>query len=146
MAVPGVVQAGHRVASGQAEDGLYPQGSIVMQTPFFLARGLDLRPFHPATLNISIAPRSFVLRAPALTFRQVAWTALHPPEDFSFSRCRVHFEGHGYSAWIYYPHPETKARHFQAPVVLEIIAPFIQGLGYGCRVVVEVQPDEVDIV
>jgi hypothetical protein len=74
------------------------------------------------------------MRQPQFTFRQVAWTTLHPPEDFSFSRCRVIVDGVGYEGWVYYPHPETKRAHFQSPSVVEVIAPFIADLAYGDRV------------
>ena len=35
-------------------DSPYPDGSIPLQMPHFAARGLDLLPYYPATLNISI--------------------------------------------------------------------------------------------
>jgi hypothetical protein len=61
----------------------------------------------------------------------VAWTDLHPPETFSFSGCRVLFRGLEYDGWVYYPHPETKLRHFQNLSLLEVIALPIPGIGYG---------------
>jgi hypothetical protein len=62
---------------------------------------------------------------PALTFPLVEWTDLHPPETFSFSPCSVEFEGQEYQAYVYYPHPETKERHFQEPTMIEVLAPRI---------------------
>ncbi|MBP0012578.1 MAG: hypothetical protein J7545_14050 [Roseofilum sp. SBFL] len=63
---------------------------------------------------------------PEFTFRSVNWTEHTLPEDFSFSRCRVSFQEQKYDSLIYYPHPETKIRHFQNPSILEILAPLIQ--------------------
>ena len=131
IAVSGVIVRGHGVASGTSADSPYPRGSIERQTPFFRERGLDLGPFYPGTLNISIAPRRFRMVRPGITFRQVAWTSLVPPEDFSFSACRIIFQGVDYKGLVYYPHPETKIQHHQDDSVLEILAPWIEMIGYG---------------
>ena len=50
------------------------------------------------TLNIDIRPLAFELVEPEFTFRDVSWTDLHPPEHFSFSRCRVAHAGAGSKA------------------------------------------------
>ena len=62
--IVGTVVEGHRVASGAAEDSPYPKGTIEMQTPFFLERGLDLRPFYPATIGVSCASVVFDVSNP----------------------------------------------------------------------------------
>jgi hypothetical protein len=116
-----------------------------MQKPFFLALGLDLSGYVEGTLNVSIAPRTFAVVSPEITFRRVEWTTLHPPEDFSFSRCRVTFRGVKVEGWVYYPHPETKIRHFQAATMIEVIAPWIAGLTYGVRVTLGLNPDEIEV-
>ena len=41
------------------------------------------------------------------------------------------------AAWLYRPHPETKAAHHQAPSVVEIVAPRLEGLVYGDAVGLE---------
>jgi hypothetical protein len=138
--VNGTVDRGHQVASGSALDSPYPAGTIEMQTPFFRALGLDLSDYFPGTLNVSIGPSTFQLINPEFVFRAVEWTDRHPPEDFSFARCRVLFQGSAYDGWIYYPHPETKKRNFQAPSTLEIIAPKIPGITDKCRLEVEYNP------
>ncbi len=145
LIVSGVVVPGHGVASGQAADSPYPQGTIAMQKPHFAARGLDLSPYFEGTLNISIGPRTFTLRRPELTLRQVAWTDLHPPEDFSFSRCTVIAGAVEYRGWVYYPHPETKIRHFQDPSLIEVIAPHIPGLTVGDAVEIALNPAEIAV-
>jgi hypothetical protein len=82
---------------------------------------------------------------PEYTFRQVAWTDLHPPEDFSFSRCTVRFKDASHAGYVYYPHPETKKRHFENASLLEIISGFIPGIQYGERVELELNADEIRI-
>lgn len=143
--VGGRVRQGHRVASGTGEDRRYPAGTVRMQRPFFAERGLDLSPFFEGTLNVEIAPQAFALVKPTHTFRQVSWTELHPPEDFSFSRCRVVHRGAEYVGWVYTPHPETKAAHFQPPTMLEIIAPWVEGLNYGDAVDLWAPVEEIAI-
>ena len=142
--VSGVVVEGYRVASGPSKD--YPYGSLEKQIPLFKERGLDLERFYFGTLNISIAPLSFEMLAPAYTFRQVAWTELHPPEDFLFSPCTVRFKSNEYAGYIYYPHPETKKRHFESPSILEIISVYIPDIRYGDQVEVELNSEQVLIL
>jgi len=142
----GVVQQGHQIASGWANDSPYPKGSIAMQMPYFQALGLDLSNLFQGTLNVSIHPATFVMQQPTYTFRQVHWTADHPPETFSFSFCQVRFQALQYPSFVYYPHPETKQRHFQNADILEILAPPIAGIGYGDRVELTLNPIEILIV
>ena len=143
LIVSGIVARGHRVASQKSEH--YPRGTIEMQAPFFRQLGLDLSPFYWGTLNISISPHTFAMKAPQYTFRSVQWTSQHPPEDFSFSPCRVLFGGARYEGWVYYPHPETKKRHFQDPSLIEIIAPRIPGIQYGDAVDIELSTAEISV-
>ena len=137
----GRVVRGHQVASRASAH--YPSGTIEMQIPFFAERGLDLRRFHPATINISVEPFQIKIVGGDHQFRDVEWTDKHPPEDFSFSRCRIRVNGNWHEGWIYYPHPETKARHYQSASLLEVIAPCIETLEYGSPVVIEVNESHV---
>jgi len=146
MRVSGEVVEGYRVASGQAEDTPYPGGSIEMQIPFFLERGLDLRPFHAATIGVSCRPVTFSLEKPAYTFREVKWSPEHDPEDFSFSPCRILFANNTYDGFVYYPRPETKIGHFHDRATLEIIAPFIDGIRYGVTVELELDAEQISIL
>jgi hypothetical protein len=143
MVVSGVIVAGYQVASGPSKD--YPYGTLEKQTPLFNQRGLNLERFHLGTLNVSIAPATFEMVNPEYTFRQVAWTDLHPPEDFSFSRCTVRFNGASYAGFVYYPHPETKKRHFESASLLEIISVYIPEIRYGERVELELNVEEIRI-
>ncbi len=143
--VAGVVVRGYGVASGQGAGNPYPAGTIVLQQPFFAARGLDLTPYHLGTLNVSIAPATFQMLQPAYLFRQVEWTTLHPPEDFSFAQCRLTFNATRYDGWVYYPHPETKERHIQHPSMLELIMPSVPQIGYGDAVHITLPTNEVAI-
>jgi len=146
VVVAGTVVRGHGVASRAGEGSPYPAGTLEMQIPHFRRLGLNLDRYVPATLNISIVPRRFHLRNPRHTFRGVRWTSLHPPEDFSFSPCRVVFAGATYEGLVYHPHPETKARHFQDASTIEVLAAYIPGVTYGSRVELHVRREEIDLL
>ena len=141
--IHGKLVRGYRVASGPSAD--YPYGALDRQRPVFKSRGLDLDGCFNGTLNIDIRPLQFRMSRPGFTFRGVEWTDLHPPEDFSFSRCKVVFRGVEYSGWVYYPHPETKRRNFQDPSLLEVIAEPIEGIGYGDELEVLVNGEEIEV-
>lgn len=141
--VAGTIVAGHRVASGPSQE--YPYGTIEKQKPYFKELGLDLGRFYSGTLNVSIAPLSFAMVNPKYTFRSVAWTKLHPPEDFSFSSCKVRYKGSEYEGCVYYPHPETKTRNFQSASILEIMTAYIPDLKYGDQVKIELRTDEIRV-
>lgn len=143
ITIDGVIARGHHVASRKSKE--YPRGTIVMQKPFFKKLGLDLSGYKNGTLNVSIAPKRFVMGEAEHAFKKVAWTTLHPPEDFSFSRCVVVFKRKNYEGWIYYPHPETKARHFQNASIVEVIAVEIPGIGYGDAVKLKVKSGEAGV-
>ena len=138
----GIVIQGYRVASGPSKD--YPYGALDRQRPIFKERGLDLEGFFNGTLNIDLRPFAFKLVKPEFTFRNVEWTDLHPPENFSFSRCTVIFRDFEYEGWVYYPHPETKLRHFQDPSLLEVIAHQIPEIKYGDEVKVRINPERIE--
>ena len=146
VVVSGEVVAGHGVASGVGGGSPYPAGTVAMQIPHFRRLGLDLARYRPATLNVSIAPRRCRLVRPRYTFHRVAWTDLHPPEDFSFSPCLVGFAGRTYDGLVYHPHPATKTRHFQPPTTVEVIAVPVPGVAVGSTVELHLHPDEVDVV
>ena len=141
ISVHGVVVQGYRVASGPSKD--YPYGALDRQRPFFKAGGLDLDGYFNGSLNVDIRPAEFAMMKPQYTFHHVEWTDLHPPEHFSFSRCKVVFRGVEYDGWVYYPHPETKLRHFQNPSLLEVIAMPIPGIQYGDALQVLLNPEEI---
>ncbi|MFN8399014.1 MAG: hypothetical protein U0X74_03285 [Anaerolineales bacterium] len=141
--VSGILVRGHQVASRPS--AAYPYSSLEKQKPFFKSLGLDLSPYFNGTLNISIAPFIFEMTAPEFTFPLVEWTDLHPPETFSFSRCKVIFKSLEYAGWVYYPHPETKKTHFQNPSLVEVIAHQIPEIQYGDALEVELNTDEVTV-
>jgi len=143
--VDGVLVQGHQVASGRNPRSPYPGGTIALQQPFFRQLGLDLSGLMAATLNVSVHPHRVHLRQPEYTFRQVAWSDRHPPEDFSFTRCQVVVNQTPYDGWIYYPHPETKQRHFQADSLIEVIAPPIPHLAYGIPLQIRYNPQAVEL-
>jgi hypothetical protein len=143
--VPGILQQGHRVASGQSENSPYPAGTIAMQTPYFKELGLDLSSYYPGTLNVSVAPLSFKLRHADFVFREVHWVEGFPSEDFSFVHCAIIYQQQRYPALIYYPHPETKIQHFQSTSVLEVLCEKVSGISYGDNVVLEYDESKIVI-
>lgn len=128
-----------------------------MQVPHFLARGLDLSGLFAATINVDLAPHSFTIRRAAHTFRDVEWTDVHGPETFSFLHCRLLLPAENgprsgtdgtvpmYDGWIYYPHPETKPMHRQPDSVLELLMPYVPGLGEADHVRLGLNPDEISV-
>lgn len=141
--LPGILVRGHQVASRPSK--AYPYSSLEKQKPYFKNLGLDLCEYFNGTLNISIAPFTFAMTAPEFTFPLVEWTDLHPPETFSFSRCKVIFRENEYTGWVYYPHPETKRDHFQNPSLVEVITHLIPSIQYGDALEVVLNTDEVQI-
>lgn len=134
----GVVVAGHGVASGTATATPFAGGTIALQAPHFAARGLDLAPFVPGTVNLDIAPYRLELAAPRWTFRDVAWTDVHGPETFSFVECAVRRGDEVHEGLVYAPHPETKPMHHQPSTVVELLLPPLAGLGAGEALELEV--------
>lgn len=142
--VKGIVVQGHRVASQPSD--VYPYGTLEKQKPVFKSLGFDLEEFYNGTLNLSISPNTFEITNPEITLELVEWTDLHPPETFSFSRCTLIYEAVRYDGWVYYPHPETKIRHFENPSIIEILTKYVPGIHYGDEVELEVNSDEISIV
>jgi hypothetical protein len=135
---------GHRVASGLNGNPRFPGGTLRMQFPHFLARGLDLNSFHLGTLNVSIAPLAYRVLQPRHTFTHVKWHPTEPAEDFSFFDVRVGCpDKSSVDGLIYFPHPDTKPEHFQQPDVLELLLPFVKGLRYGMTLRLEVPADQM---
>lgn len=141
--VKGILAQGYRVASGPSAD--YPYGALDRQRPIFKSRGFDLGEYFNGTLNIDIRPHTFKMEEPQYTFRYVEWTDLHPPEHFSFSRCKVIYKDMEYDGWVYYPHPETKKRNFQNPSLVEVIATPIPEIKYGDELQVLLNPEEISV-
>ena len=142
--IPGVVCAGYGVASGES-GGDPGRGTVAAQLPHFRARGLDLAHCFPGTLNVSIAPRLWTMVRPRHIFPEVRWSSDVPVETFSFSPCRVLAADVQVDGYVYYPHPETKPDHFHPPTVVEIIAPFIEGLSHGSPLELMLDAHEVSV-
>jgi hypothetical protein len=86
-----------------------------------------------------------VLVAAEWTFPLVEWLPGYPAETFSFARMRIRVRGIEYTAMLFLPHPETKPEHHQAPGVLEVLAPWIEGVAVGDRVEVWLDPERFDM-
>ena len=141
--ISGILVKGYGIASGCAEKSPYPAGSIALQAPHFLKRGLDIRHCFQGTLNISIAPHRFTMIKPEWTFERVTWYNGYI-ETFSFSRCKVVWREE-YDGVIYYPHPETKPDHFHDDTVLEVLAPYLGELNEGDKITLLLHEEEIRI-
>ena len=115
-----------------------------MQMPHFAALGVDLSPYYPGTLNVSIAPHHFEL-APTVTLPHVKWSSEHEAESFSFVPVRLTWQAQSFDGLIYYPCPETKIDHFQDPSVIELLLPKIKDITYGSEVVLLAPSSELII-
>lgn len=145
--VQGKVVPGHQVASGACTDPRFPGGTIALQKPEFRRRGLNLDRFHSGTINLSITPLLFRIKRASYRFHDLRWSDIAAAEDFSFLECSVLQDGGTrLEGLVYYPHPETKPEHFQPPDTLEIITFTIAGLAYGDRLVIEVDPAQMELI
>ena len=139
--------AGHGVASGISDESPYPEGTIRMQSPVFKTLGLDLSDCYFGTLNVDFAPLEVSLSKPDHLFEKVHWTELHPPETFSFWSVEIKAnEAEVVRGWVYYPHPETKERHWQPPTTLELLAPRLSGMEPGGTIQFRDQDHRIKLV
>lgn len=141
-ATTGTVVAGHGVASGRLADSPFAAGTIALQTPHLREHGIDLGGYHPATVNLDVAPDELVLLGPRWTAAQVAWTDVHGPETFSFVECRVARGDVVVDGLVYHPHPETKPAHHQPRTVVELLLPHLPDLRTGDRLDVAVAEEQ----
>ena len=142
------VASGLALSSGEARTSPYPKGTIAMQSPFFAALGLDLSEFWPGTLNLSFSHSELHLRHPDYLFRDLEWTHLHPPETFSFWKIRLRSVGDpdlNVPGLVYWPHPETKVRHWQSRSTLEILSPYIDHVFLGQSFELGVNPTAIRV-
>ncbi|MGD1913424.1 MAG: hypothetical protein ACFB2X_22055 [Rivularia sp. (in: cyanobacteria)] len=144
--IKGIIKKGYGVASGRGGDKRFPKGTIEMQKPFFYKQGLDLEPYFSGTLNISIYPYQYSVKQAKYTFKNVKWAEKEPAEDFSFFDCKIQLKnGELQEGLIYYPHPETKPEHFQAPDILEIITFKIDDFKYDDELILELNSRQIEI-
>ena len=80
----GLITRGHRIASGQHRDVRFPQGTLVMQSPFFRQNGFDITCFFKGTLNISLQDADFKLGRPHIFFRSFNGLLIYLPKIFRF--------------------------------------------------------------
>ena len=69
-----------------------------------------------------------------------------PAETFSFFHVwRVLPDGGRVAGPVYYPHPETKPKHFQPDDMLELLFPKMDDVAYGTELTLEVDDGEIEI-
>ena len=143
MRIPAKVIPGYGVASGKGGDPRYKDGTIKLQIPHFLVRGLDLTSYFPGTLNVDVAPKKFKVVKPKYSFEKVDWSEHISPENFFFFDVIVYYNDTAHQGLIYMPDPSTKEQHTQRPTTLEFILPKIQNLIYGSSVEIEIVEDQM---
>lgn len=136
------LRQGHGVASGRSPSTPYPAGTIALQAPLFAARGIDLSPYYPGTLNLGFDDTRWQLRCPDARVERLHWTDRHPPETFSFWSVALRWQGQAepVAGLLYWPHPETKRAHHQDPDRLEVLAPWIPGIAAAQALELGVDP------
>lgn len=131
---PGTITPGYGVASGRGSDKRYPAGSIQLQAPYFLEKGIDLSPYYLGTLNVDLVPLIPEPRNPIFDDKLRWFGDLE--ERFLLSPVEIKAGERHYAGLWYYPHPETKPAHFQRNSVVELLLPWIDNLHSGDRVLV----------
>ena len=153
----GRVTPGFQLASGLAvgraeRPSPFPDSTLRMQHPHFLARDFDMTEHVPklvwATINVRLNDgRELVLDKPDWTLELVDWTTDSggveiPPETFSFTWCSLDHESGSYVGLLYTPHPETKPdTNGHDYRVLEVLTSRVEGLQYGDDVAVMCRMD-----
>lgn len=132
--IEGIVITGYGVASGKGKDTRYPDGTLILQMPFFKAKGLDLSLYFRGTINIDIAPYHYVIKTPIHYIKEVDWSPHIPPENFYFFQVQLKVKDEVYQGLIYMPDPKTKVDHPQLKTMLEVLMPPIQGIQQGEKV------------
>jgi len=147
MTIEGIVARGYGIASGTNKDGIPgPNGEIlkdsfVRQRSFFEKKIPGIKHIWTGTINLDISPKNARMR----TFDYEITCEWHPGLTETFGVVEgvwVHFKGKIYSpAFIYYPMPSEI--HVPRHEIIEILAPKIEGLAYGDRVMIDVSSRKI---
>lgn len=129
--IEGKVISGYGFASGQGKDPRYPNGTLILQLPFFKEKGLDLTNYFRGTINIDISPHKFRINKPTYYIKNINWSKYIPPENFFFFDVALLFKEKKFNGLIYMPDPETKTDHHQINTMLEVMMPPIEGIEKG---------------
>jgi hypothetical protein len=136
--IEGKVIAGYGVASGKGKDPRYPNGTLMLQLPYFKEKGLDLSSYFRGTINIDISPYTFTIKKPTYYITDIDWSKHIPPENFYFFEVTLLFKEKKYNGLIYMPDPKTKTDHHQINTMLEVLMPHIEGMENGVAVKLEI--------
>jgi hypothetical protein len=148
---PGVIAQGYQVASGLGRDVRFPRGTIAPQLEIFAARIPGFAtyfegPVYPGTINIKFSGSMIEIGMPELYVSQVKWTRHFPPEDFYLSAGQIVTHGGVHNVYLYIPEPVTKPDHPAHPDVVEILAPYIDGVSYGDAVILRHSAQAIRLV
>lgn len=126
--------------------GLEEAGTIVRQMPHFLNHGVDLTTFHPATINVSVAPMLFKFECPAHSIAALKWHPDFPGENFSFFDCEVGFAGAQFTGFIYLPHRDQALGTIAGAQYVEVITKRIPALEYGSQIQLKVPNEQISVL
>ena len=123
---------GHGVASGTSNTLRIPQARSECNRPFFKALGLDLSSCFCGTLNLDFSPLEVSLADPDHCFQRCNGLISIHLRPSRFGMFRLEKDQVNLSVgWVYYPHPETKQRHWQSATTLELLAPRLSSVCNG---------------
>lgn len=121
-------------------------GTIVRQIPHFLEFGVDLTSFHPATINVSVAPLLLKFERPTHSIAALKWHPDYAPENFSFFDCEIGFAGDQFSGFIYLPHRDQALGAIAGAQYVEVIARKIPALEYGSLLQLKVPNKQISVL
>ena len=142
----GRVVRGHGVASGDAKDPRFPDGTLALQWAAFEEAGLPVDGLFQGTVNVVTAPWTVHVTAPWWTVKDVRWHPDVPAETFHFVPIRASVgAARLVEGLVYRPDPETKPDHHQPADVLELLLPWVNGVHEGAVVRLDLPLSQVDI-
>lgn len=136
LEMAGTVVRGHRIASGLAANCPWPGGSIARQLRRMGRTGLDVGSIFPGTLNVALTTETVDYPEEADFDFVLDWRHPDKPTHIRLHAVVLQVKEREYDGWAYrklYP-AEYVSLHPQPDNVIEVLAPFIPGIAYGCPV------------
>lgn len=142
MEIVGIVIRGKGIASGIKVDpvtGL--TNTIAKQKPFFSNQGVEnMSDIFNGTINLDISPRKFKILKPDYEIECREWS-LGVTETFQLVSCLINYKKSTHKGYIYYPCTSPVKSHKDN--VVELLAPFIEGVNSGSIISIQIQDGKV---
>ena len=109
--------------------------TISKQRPYF-ERTIDgFSEIHNGTINVEISPKFFEILNPDYKVEDCPWVEGYL-ESFQFVKVELVHNTHSYNGLVYFPmSPELKAH--KENNIFELLAPFIEGVNYGDKILIK---------